>query len=304
MHRVDGSGEPNEARRARRSRPAPGASGRASRSSSDARLLGRLRLPGPSGRAGPGGGGSSTAICRAVGIVPGSPACASRPAAPGGGRHRGRLEHAPVGQLSRRTEFGAAVAQGCLACHGERGIAPIPRTRTSPGSPPWHLQAAPRLQERQARPRHHDPDRAGLEEQQIVDVAAHFAAASGSPRPDHAEVGDPDVVQLVERGDPARACPPATRATASTPAVRSRRRPWRGKTGTTSPRNCAPTRAAGAAATSSHACATSPASSPTARSIASPSLLRHHPAGVTINLRPDMGSPYRRSGIVRALLLF
>jgi cytochrome c553 len=48
----------------------------------------------------------------------------------------------------------------------------------------------------------------GLEDRQIVDVAAHFAA---SPRrdldPTTAEVVDEDIVRLVERGDPARGLP-------------------------------------------------------------------------------------------------
>ena len=30
-----------------------------------------------------------------------------------------------LGNLSRRSEFGAAVAQGCVGCHSERGIAAI-----------------------------------------------------------------------------------------------------------------------------------------------------------------------------------
>ena len=171
-------------------------------------VLGRVRLPDlpvVQGRA--AGIDAFTAICRAVGIAAGSPA-APQPTEqrPGGARHRGRLEHAtcsatcPAGPSRRHGR------SGCVGCHGERGIArrsaePEPRRPVRRRD----LQAAPRLQERQARPRGHGPDRASLEEQQIVDVAAYFAASNRlSLDPTTAEVPDPDINRLVERGDPAR----------------------------------------------------------------------------------------------------
>jgi cytochrome c553 len=49
---------------------------------------------------------------------------------------------------------------------------------------------------------------AGLTEDQMIDVAAHFAALTrGTLDPQAVAVNDPDIVRLVEDGDPARGLP-------------------------------------------------------------------------------------------------
>jgi cytochrome c553 len=104
---------------------------------------------------------------------------------------------------------GAAVAQGCVGCHGERGIAADPQNPNLAGQSAAAIYK--QLHDYKSGKRAHDvmaPIAQALEEQQIVDVAAHFAAANRlSLDPTTAEVPDPDINRLVERGDPARKLP-------------------------------------------------------------------------------------------------
>ena len=90
-------------------------------------VFGFLILPVVQGRA--AGIDAFTAICRAVGIATGSPAAPQPTSERPGGARRPQVAWSTrlLGTLSRRTECGAAVAQGCVGCHGERGIAADPQ---------------------------------------------------------------------------------------------------------------------------------------------------------------------------------
>ena len=151
-----------------------------------------------------------TAICRAVGIVPGSPAMRQPPS---------EAKAQPTTQvawstdllrsLSRPNASGAEVAQACVACHGERGISPDPKNPHLAGQSAVAIYK--QLHDYKSGSRVHDvmTDVAqALDDRQIADVSAHFAASNRLDLdPTIAEVGDPDIVQLVEKGDPARGLP-------------------------------------------------------------------------------------------------
>jgi cytochrome c553 len=170
--------------------------------------FGFLILPVVQGRA--AGLDAFTAICRAVGIAAGSPA-AQQPIS--------RAEPEPATQvawstrllsnLSRRTEFGATIAQGCVACHGERGIAADPKNPNLAGQSAVAIYK--QLHDYKSGSRVNEimtPIARALDEQQIVDVSAHFAAANRRALdPTTAEVPDEDINRLVERGDPVRQLP-------------------------------------------------------------------------------------------------
>jgi cytochrome c553 len=171
-------------------------------------LFGFLVLPVMQGRA--AGIDAFTAICRAVGIEVGSPA-ARQPtsAAPAEPTTRVAWSTGMLGALSRRTEAGAAVAQACVGCHGERGIAADPRNPNLAGQSAVAIYK--QLHDYKSGSRVHDlmtPIAQALDEDQILAVSAHFAYANRlALDPTTAEVGDPDINRLVERGDPMRKLP-------------------------------------------------------------------------------------------------
>jgi cytochrome c553 len=173
--------------------------------------LGVLIIPVVQGRS--AGIDSYTAICRALGILPGSPA-QPQPATV--------FPPTPVSQviwtpdvlqtLARgNTERGRAkVLQVCVACHGEQGIS------VAPDYPNLNGQSGAAIYKQL-----HDyrtGSRANqlmtgianaLEEPSIADVAAYYA---GQPKrnPNPATLGElPEaIVRLVELGDPNRNIPP------------------------------------------------------------------------------------------------
>ena len=171
-------------------------------------VFGFLILPVVQGRA--AGIDAFTAICRAVGIATGSPAAPQPtssaraepatevawstrllryPIAPDRIRRRRRPG---LRRLPRRTR------------HRGRSAEPEPRRPVRRGD----LQAAARLQERQPCHDIMTPIAQALDEQQILDVSAHFAAANRlALDPTTAEVLDADINRLVERGDPVRKLP-------------------------------------------------------------------------------------------------
>src|SRR5215207_10182482 len=171
-------------------------------------VFGFLILPVVQGRA--AGIDAFTAICRAVGIAAGSPA-ALQPTSSARAEPATKVAWSTrlLGNLSRRTELGAAVAQACVGCHGERGIAADPQNPNLAGQSAAAIYK--QLHDYKSGKRAHEvmaPIAQALEDQQIVDVAAHFAAANRlSLDPTTAEVPDPDINRLVERGDPARKLP-------------------------------------------------------------------------------------------------
>src|SRR5215217_5662650 len=151
-----------------------------------------------------------TAICRAVGIVPGSPAM-RQPTSAAKAQPTTEVAWSTdlLRTLSRPTQAGAEVAQACVACHGERGIAPTPQNPNLAGQSAVAIYK--QLHDYKGGSRVHEVMTGiaqGLEEQQILDVAAHFAAAVKIDiDPTTAEVTDQEIINLVEKGDPARSLP-------------------------------------------------------------------------------------------------
>jgi cytochrome c553 len=151
-----------------------------------------------------------TAICRALGILPGSPAV-SQPTTAATAQPATQVAWSTdlIRRLGQRSPAGAEVAQACVACHGERGISPDPQNPHLAGQSAIAIYK--QLHDYQSGSRTHDVMTGiaqGLDEQQILDVAAHYGA---SPRleldPTTAEVVDEEIIRLVERGDPARGLP-------------------------------------------------------------------------------------------------
>ena len=111
--------------------------------------------------------------------------------------------------FGQRTPAGAEVAQGCVACHGERGIAADPQNPNLAGQSAAAIYK--QLHDYKSGSRVHEVMTGiaqGLNEQQIVEVATHFASSTRRDLdPTTAEVVDEDIIRLVERGDPSRGLP-------------------------------------------------------------------------------------------------
>jgi cytochrome c553 len=174
-------------------------------------LLGVVVIPVVQGRA--VGLDAFTAICRALGIVPGSPAQV-QPA--------DRTPPTPVSRvvwtadvlqiLARAdVERGRAKAEEvCVACHGASG------TSTAPEIPHLTGQSGPaiykQLYDYRTGSRSHalmNDIAKALQEAEIADVAAHYAGQR-QRRPNPVTLAEPPaaIVRLVELGDPSRNIPP------------------------------------------------------------------------------------------------
>lgn len=151
-----------------------------------------------------------TAICRAIGIAPGSPSM-RQPVSEAKAEPTTQVAWSArlLRTVSRPTEAGVAVAQGCVACHGERGIAADPQNPNLAGQSGVAIYK--QLHDYKSGSRVHEVMTGiaqALEDQQILDVAAHFASSARLDLdPTTAEVTDEDIIRLVERGDPARSLP-------------------------------------------------------------------------------------------------
>jgi cytochrome c553 len=171
-------------------------------------VFGFLVLPIVQGRA--AGLDAFTAICRAVGILPGSPAV-KQPSSEAKAQPTTQVAWGAdlMRTLGRRTQAGAEAAQGCVACHGERGIAADPQNPNLAGQSAAAIYK--QLHDYKSGSRVHDVMTGiarGLDDQQIVEVATHFASSARRDLdPTTAEVGDEDIIRLVERGDPSRGLP-------------------------------------------------------------------------------------------------
>jgi cytochrome c553 len=152
-----------------------------------------------------------TAICRALGLTPGSPAMSQPPSS-------GVAE--PTTEVAWSTELlrslatpgpaGKEIADTiCVACHGEDGISLDPVNPNLAGQSAVAIYK--QLHDYQSGSRFNElmtPIAESLTEPEIVAVSAHFASLA--PRMLAATTGgvpDEDIVALVERGDPARALP-------------------------------------------------------------------------------------------------
>jgi cytochrome c553 len=151
-----------------------------------------------------------TAICRAIGIAPGSPAV-RQPTTDAKAQPTTTVawSTALLSKLAQPTRAGAAAAAGCAGCHGERGIAPNRQFPDLAGQSAVAIYK--QLHDFKSGSRVNPIMSAmvqPLSEEQIVDVSAYFAA--GTPRvvePASTYVPEEGVLRLVERGDPARALP-------------------------------------------------------------------------------------------------
>jgi cytochrome c553 len=184
-----------------------------------------------------------TAICRAVGLAPGSPAMRQPTSA---------AKAQPTTQVAWSTDLlrtlarpglaGAEVAQACVACHGERGISPDPKNPHLAGQSGVAIYK--QLHDYKSGSRAHDLMTGiaqELEDQQISDVPAHFARPTASRSIPQQPRWPTRTSSSSSSGAIRRAAfLLATRATARPPADRSKRRRWRGRTATTSPRSSAP----------------------------------------------------------------
>ena len=151
-----------------------------------------------------------TAICRALGIRPGSPAM-SQPPSEAVAQPTTYVAWSTdlLRTLARVTPVGADVAQQCVACHGENGISPDPANPNLAGQSA--VAIFKQLHDYKSGSRSNElmtPIAQSLDDQQIIAVASHFAASNRRALdPTTAEIVDPEIVQLVERGDPARRLP-------------------------------------------------------------------------------------------------
>ena len=174
-------------------------------------VLGVIIIPVVQGRA--AGIDAYTAICRALGILPGSPA------------QRQPLDRTPptpvsqvvwtpevLGILARADpERGRAkVMEVCASCHGENGVsvsAEFPHLAGQSGAAIYKQLHDYRTG---SRTNQLMTDLAkALDEPVIADVAAYYAAQpQRRPSPATLAESPPAIVQLVELGDPARNIPP------------------------------------------------------------------------------------------------
>jgi cytochrome c553 len=174
-------------------------------------LLGVLIIPVVQGRS--DGIDAYTAICRALGILPGSPARQQVP---------DRTPPTPVSQVvwtpgvlqilaDAKPDRGRAKAQEvCVACHGEQGMSAAPEYPNLAGQSGAAIYK--QLNDYRTGSRTH-PLMTGvaqaLDEATLADVAAYYAAQpKRNPNPATLAESPASIVRLVELGDPSRNIPP------------------------------------------------------------------------------------------------
>jgi cytochrome c553 len=174
-------------------------------------VLGALIIPVVQGRG--DGIDAFTAICRALGILPGSPARQQIP---------DRSPPTPVSQVvwtpdllqilaEAKPERGRAkVQEVCVACHGEQGVSPAPENPHLAGQSGAAIYK--QLNDYRTGSRTHQvmTDIAkALDEATLADVAAYFAAQpKRNPNPTTLAESPSAIVRLVELGAPDRNLPP------------------------------------------------------------------------------------------------
>ncbi len=174
-------------------------------------LLGVLIIPVVQGRS--DGIDAYTAICRALGILPGSPARQQVP---------DRTPPTPVSKVvwtpdllqilaAAKPERGFAKAQEvCVACHGEQGVSRAPEFPNLAGQSGAAIYK--QLNDYRTGSRTHplmtDIAKA-LDEATLADIAAYYAAQpKRNADPATLAESPPAIVRLVELGDPSRNIPP------------------------------------------------------------------------------------------------
>jgi cytochrome c553 len=174
-------------------------------------LLGALIIPVVQGRS--EGIDAYTAICRALGIAPGSPARKQVP---------DRTPPAPVSQVvwtpgllqilaDAKPGRGRAKAEEvCVACHGKEGVSEAPEFPNLAGQSgaAVYKQLNDYRTGSRTNPLMTDIAKA-LDEATLADVAAYYAAQPmRNPNPGTLAGPPPSIVHLVELGDPSRNIPP------------------------------------------------------------------------------------------------
>ena len=174
-------------------------------------LLGVLIIPVVQGRS--DGIDAYTAICRALGILPGSPARQQVP---------DRTPPTPVSQVvwtpavlqvlaDAKPERGLAKAQEvCVACHGEQGVSVAPEYPNLAGQSGAAIYKQLNDYRTGSRTHQQMTDIAkALDDATLADVAAYYAAQpKRNPNPATLAESPPSIVRLVELGDPSRNIPP------------------------------------------------------------------------------------------------
>jgi cytochrome c553 len=174
-------------------------------------LLGVLIIPVVQGRS--GGIDAYTAICRALGILPGSPARQQIP---------DRTPPTPVSKVvwtpsllqilaEAKPERGLAKAQEvCVACHGEQGVSHAPEYPNLASQSGAAIYKQLNDYRTGSRTNQLMTDIAkALDEATLADIAAYYAAQpKRNPNPATLAESPPAIVRLVELGDPSRNIPP------------------------------------------------------------------------------------------------
>jgi cytochrome c553 len=174
-------------------------------------LLGVLIIPVVQGRS--AGIDAYTAICRALGVLPGSPA-----------RQQivDRTPPTPVSQVvwtpgllqvladANPVRGKAKVQEVCSACHGERGVSVSPQFPNLAGQSGAAIYKQLSDYRSGSRTNQVMTDIAkSLDEATLADVAAYYAAQpKRNPDPATLAESPPAIVHLVELGDPGRNIPP------------------------------------------------------------------------------------------------
>jgi cytochrome c553 len=174
-------------------------------------VLGVLIIPVVQGRS--DGIDAYTAICRALGILPGSPARQQVP---------DRTPPTPVSKVvwtpdllqvlaNATAERGSAKAQEvCVACHGEQGVSRAPEYPNLAGQSGAAIYK--QLNDYRTGSRIHPlmtEIAKALDEATLADIAAYYAAQpKRNPNPATLAESPPAIVRLVELGDPSRNIPP------------------------------------------------------------------------------------------------
>jgi cytochrome c553 len=174
-------------------------------------LLGVVIIPVVQGRS--DGIDAYTAICRALGILPGSPARQ---------QVADRTPPTPVSQVvwtpdllqtlaNAKPERGRAKAQEvCVACHGEQGVSAAPENPHLAGQSGAAIYKQLNDYRTGSRTHQQMTDIAkALDETTLADVAAYYAAQpKRNPNPHTLGESPAAIVRLVELGDPSRNIPP------------------------------------------------------------------------------------------------
>jgi cytochrome c553 len=174
-------------------------------------VLGVLIIPVVQGRS--DGIDAYTAICRALGILPGSPARQQIP---------DRTPPTPVSQVvwtpgilqilaDAKPERGRAKAQEvCVACHGEQGVSVSPEFPNLAGQSGAAIYKQLNDYRTGSRTNQLMTGIAkALDEATLADVAAYYAAQpKRNPNPTTLADAPAEIVRLVELGDPNRNIPP------------------------------------------------------------------------------------------------